>query len=113
MTAQPEPGSCWTDRAGTYWRVICAWKNPTHQPYHIGWTGEYVVIQPQAGLLSELPHFVYLPDFAREFTLAWEPSRRCQFCGFVRMAPCKVRQACPNLNDLSFTEPDDASEIRS
>ncbi len=100
----PEPGSCWHDAERAIWCVIGPWKSPEHRGYHQAWTGEYVAIRPN-GLLSDPPRLVYLPDWPSLFTLAWEPMRECRFCGFMRMAPCKTRQPCPNLSDQSFTEP--------
>jgi len=90
------------------WNVVALWKHPDHRDYHVNWHGRYVVCQ-EYGVFSNPPRIVYEDDFERDFTLAWEPMRVCQFCGFTRMHPCEKRQTCPSLTDYRL-EPDDVHD---
>ena len=104
MTVEaPQVGSTYFDAERQPWRVVAFWKHPDHRSYHVGWTGEYVIVQ-EAGNYKNPLAFVLLADWTAKFTLAWEPLKVCRFCGFARMAPCTKRQTCPNLTDYRIDD---------
>ncbi len=93
---------------GSYWSFVGRWKHPSHRPYHVGWNGEYAIVQANGNFKNEL-QFVLLAEWDDRFELAWEPLKVCQFCGFSRMRPCLTRQTCANLTDYRL-EPDEPDE---
>lgn len=92
------------------WSVEGFWHHPQHRDYHKNWSGDYVILQ-EYGNFNNPIQMVKAENFDAIFTLAWEPMRVCQFCGFTRMRPCQKRQKCSNLTDHHL-EPEDAGDIR-
>lgn len=103
---------CYRDAEGKVWSIEGFWHHPQHRDYHNAWSGEYVIIQEYGNFTNEI-RMTDLDGFLSRYTLAWEQMKVCQFCGFTRMSPCKVRQTCPNLTDYRLeddTEYDEPAE---
>ena len=107
----PAKGEVYSDRYGHHWSFVSMFRhNPKTCPPR-----DYVILQIYGNYGNEV-EIVELDAFQHLYAFEWGPLIECKFCGFRRMAPCSVRQTCPNLRDyrmeddiaLSKEEPVDA-----
>jgi len=105
----PLPGHVYYSREDrSAWSFVGLWQHPSHRDYHVNWSGQYAIVQVYGNFTNEL-RFIDLSKWDELFELAWEPLRRCKFCGFNRMRPCETRQTCANLTDYR-PEPDEPAD---
>lgn len=86
-------------RYGGLWSFVA---NFRHDPKTCA-PRDYVIMQVNGNYGNEV-EIVELAAFPHLYQFEWGPLIECKFCGFRRMSPCAVRQACPNLRDAPLED---------
>ena len=97
--ATPSKGEVYKSADGRHWSFVTMFR---HDPKTCA-PSDYVILQIYGNYGNEV-EIVELAAFPHLYEFAWGPLIECKFCGFRRMSPCAVRQACPNLRDYRMED---------
>lgn len=95
----PAKGEVYKGPDGRHWAFVSMF---SHDPKTCA-PSDYVIVQVYGNYGNEV-EIVEIEAFPHLYEFAWGPLLECRFCGFRRMAPCAVRQTCPNLRDYRLED---------